>query len=124
MAGEQKLAADLGPPPPPPQAPSVYVPSVPFVPFYNWTGLYIGGNLGGGAQNGSFSNSMGNTIPPSNQTKFLGGGQVGGNYEFPTDVVMGVELMFDWLPNTSNTTERGHSEQYRDRSRPNGLSNA
>jgi outer membrane immunogenic protein len=101
MAGKQALAAHLGPPPPLPQAP--LVPSVPFVPFYNWTGLYIGGNLGGGRQNGSFSDSTGNTITPSNQTKFLGGGQVGGNYEFPTGVVIGAEVMVDWLPNTSNT---------------------
>ena len=36
-------------------------------------------------------------------TKFLGGGQVGVNYEFYGGVVIGAEAMFDWLPNTTNT---------------------
>ena len=36
-------------------------------------------------------------------TKFLGGGQVGVNYEFYSGVVIGAEAMFDWLPNTTNT---------------------
>ena len=44
-AGGQALAADLPPPmAPPPRAPAAYVP-VP-IPYYNWTGFYVGGNLG------------------------------------------------------------------------------
>ena len=45
-AGGQALAADLPPPmAPPPRAPAMYVP---VVPLYNWTGFYIGGNVGAG----------------------------------------------------------------------------
>ena len=44
-AGGQALAADLPPaPPPPPRAPATYIPAP--IPLYNWTGFYLGGNLG------------------------------------------------------------------------------
>ena len=102
-AGGQALAADLPPPAPMPRAPATYVPVV--GPYYNWTGFYIGGNLGGAFTNGSFSDSL---VPPStfstsSATSFVGGGQVGANYEFWGGVVIGAEAMFDWLPNTKNT---------------------
>jgi outer membrane immunogenic protein len=102
-AGGQALAADLPPPmAPPPRAPAVYYPPPP---VYNWTGFYIGGNLGAGWNSGgSVSDTLGSTITGSGQTtKFLGGGQVGVNYEFGGGVVVGAEAMFDWLPNTTNT---------------------
>jgi outer membrane immunogenic protein len=102
-AGSAVLAADLPPPvAPPPRAPAVYVP---VVPPYNWSGFYIGGNLGAGWNSGgSVSDTFGSTFTGSGQTtKFLGGGQVGVNYEFWGGVVVGAEAMFDWLPNTTNT---------------------
>jgi len=102
LAGSAALAADLPPPmAPPPRAPAVYVPTP--VPYYNWTGFYIGGNLGFGSSAGSFSDPTGNTFSSANNFKFLGGGQVGANYEFGNGVLIGVEAMFDWLPNNSNT---------------------
>jgi outer membrane immunogenic protein len=87
---------------PPPRAPAMYVP---VVPLYNWSGFYIGGNLGAGWNSGgSVSDTFGSTFSGSGQTtKFLGGGQVGVNYEFWGGVVVGAEAMFDWLPNTTNT---------------------
>jgi outer membrane immunogenic protein len=74
-------------------------------PPYNWSGLYIGGNLGVGWNGGgSISDTLGSTFTlPSTNTQFLGGGQIGVNYEFWGGVVVGAEAMFDWLPNTSNT---------------------
>jgi outer membrane immunogenic protein len=74
-------------------------------PPYNWSGFYIGGNLGAGWNGGgSVSDTLGSTFSGSGQTtKFLGGGQVGVNYEFWGGVVIGAEAMFDWLPNTTNT---------------------
>ena len=42
-------------------------------------------------------------IHANNNAQFLGGGQVGVNYEFWGGVVVGAEAMFDWLPNNSNT---------------------
>ena len=73
--------------------------------LYNWSGFYVGGNLGAGWNSGgSVSDTFGSTFSGSGQTtKFLGGGQVGVNYEFCGGVVVGAEAMFDWLPNTTNT---------------------
>jgi outer membrane immunogenic protein len=102
LAGGQALAADLPPPPgPAPRAPAVYLPP----PIqYNWTGFYIGGNLGGAWGQGSFSDPFGNNFGASNSIKFIGGGQVGANYEFSNGALVGVEADFDWLPNNGNTT--------------------
>ena len=100
-AGGQALAADLPPPmAPPPRAPAMYVP---VVPLYNWTGFYLGGNLGFGLTGGSFNSPSGHVCFDNHHTSFLGGGQVGVNYEFGGGVVIGAEAMFDWLPNTKNT---------------------
>ena len=101
-AGGQALAADLPPPvAPPPRAPATYIPAAP---YYNWSGFYIGGNLGAGWNStGSASDTLGSRFSNSTNTQFLGGGQVGVNYEFWGGVVVGAEAMFDWLPNTTNT---------------------
>jgi outer membrane immunogenic protein len=95
------MAADLPPPmAPPPRAPAAYIP---VAPAYNWSGFYIGGNLGAGFSKGTFSDSFGSTFNSSNSnTSFLGGGQVGVNYEFYNGIVIGAEAMFDWAPNTNN----------------------
>jgi len=97
------MAADLPPPmAPPPHAPAMYVP---VAPIYNWTGFYIGGNLGAAWNSGgSISDTFGSTFTGSGQTtKFTGGGQVGVNYEFGGGVVIGAEATFNWLGNTTNT---------------------
>jgi outer membrane immunogenic protein len=98
-AGSAALAADLPrPAPPPPQAPAVYK-----APPYNWSGFYIGGNLGAGWNNISITDSLGDSFSTTSSTQFVGGGQVGANYEFWGGAVIGVEADFDWLPNTNNT---------------------
>ena len=98
-AGGQALAADLPPPmAPPPRAPAMYVP---VVPLYNWTGFYLGGNVGAGLTSTAVSTAQrAHRFDNHPNTSFLGGGQVGVNYEFGGGVVIGAEAMFDWLPNT------------------------
>lgn len=102
VAGSAALAADLPPPPPPPRAPAAYIPVAP--PLYNWTGFYLGPNIGWGFGGVSgVSDTLGSTFASTTQNSFLGGGQVGFNWEFGGGVVIGAEAQFDWLPNTSNT---------------------
>ena len=84
---------------PAPAPPPVYVPTS--APVYNWTGFYTGGNLGFGWNHGSFSDPLGNTLTPTTRGQFLGGGQVGLNYQFWGDVLIDAEADFDWLPNTN-----------------------
>jgi len=102
--GGQALAADLppAPPPPPPRAPAAYIPAP--IPLYNWTGFYIGPNVGYGFTSSStLSDSQKSTFTSTTSNAFLGGGQVGVNWEFGGGVVIGAEADFEWLPNTKNT---------------------
>lgn len=78
----------------------------PATPGYNWTGFYLGGSLGGANGTASFKDTR--QPPPTNNqttfssstsTSFLGGAQVGVNYEFQSGLVVGAEAMFDWLSN-------------------------
>jgi outer membrane immunogenic protein len=93
-------AADLPTPVPIPSP--AYLP-----PVYNWTGFYIGGNIGAGWSglsdtNTNFSDTLGSTFSASTNAQFLGGGQVGVNYEFANGIVIGAEAMFDWASNSQN----------------------
>jgi outer membrane immunogenic protein len=78
-------------------------------PVYNWTGFYIGGNIGAGWSgisdtNTNFSDTLGSTFSAQTNVQFLGGGQVGVNYEFANGIVIGAEAMFDWASNSQNAT--------------------
>ena len=93
------LAADL--PVAAPIPPPVYA-----APVYNWTGFYIGGNIGAawsGLSGSNFSDTLGSTFTAPTNVQFMGGGQVGVNYQFWSGVVIGAEVMFDWLASSANT---------------------
>jgi outer membrane immunogenic protein len=94
LAGGQALAADLPPPmAPPPRAPAAYAPAP--VPYFSWTGIYIGLNAGygfGTVKNDSF---LGVPTGNYNTTGFVGGGTIGGNYQFNSFVV-GIEADGDY----------------------------
>jgi outer membrane immunogenic protein len=95
-------AADL--PAAAPIPPPAYLPSV-----YNWTGFYIGGNIGAGWSglsdtNTNFSDTLGSTFSAATNAQFLGGGQVGVNYEFANGIVIGAEAMLDGFANSQNAT--------------------
>ena len=92
-------AADMAPvvakaPPPLPQV------------YYPWTGFYIGGNIGDGFANTDFSGTTSGTLKgvpfqetlnaSRSQHGWLGGGQIGINYEFVPRWVLGVEADIDW----------------------------
>jgi outer membrane immunogenic protein len=93
------MAADMNP------APVYRAPvAVPVIPFFNWTGLYIGGTAGGAWLNGNataggttfcnptllgcganqFSNALAAALPASFNNKpagFIGGGEIGYNWQ-------------------------------------------
>jgi outer membrane immunogenic protein len=88
------LAADLG------ARTYTKAPAYAANPIYNWTGFYIGGNVGGAfGGNNSFAGVAGN----SNNGKFIGGVQGGYNYQFAPNWVFGVEAQYDWTSNSGNT---------------------
>jgi outer membrane immunogenic protein len=79
-------------------------PAPPMAPPFSWAGFYIGGNLGGAWAQGSLTDSLFglNFNSGNNHGVFIGGGQVGFNYEF-SNFVIGVEGDFDWDANNNNT---------------------
>ena len=93
------LAADF---PAPVQPPVYKEPPTP----YNWTGLYVGGNIGAawsGLSNTNFSDTIGSSFTAPTNVQLMGGGQIGVNYQFWGGVVIGAEAMFDWLAVSNNT---------------------
>jgi outer membrane immunogenic protein len=94
-------AADLGPVSTPA---TVYTPPPVFPAAFSWTGFYFGGNLGAGWSNGEVTDSfLGANWSANKNVAFVGGGQVGANYEFGS-FVTGVEGDFDWFANNNNSS--------------------
>jgi len=89
------LAADLAirkaPPPPP------------IIPVYNWTGFYIGGNVGGAWETGTITDNLFDVSFSRTRSGFIGGGQVGYNWQVSPNWVLGVEGMFDGTSIRSDT---------------------
>jgi outer membrane immunogenic protein len=83
-AADLKLKAPPAPPPPPP---------------FNWSGLYIGGNVGGAWAESHWTDSLfGIDWGGSSEGRFIAGGQIGFNYQFPSSpFLLGVEAQFDWV---------------------------
>src|SRR3984957_4504111 len=95
------LAANAADLPPAPRAAVPYMPVA--VPVFSWTGFYIGGNVGGGWSRGNVVDSaFGVNFNNGNSASFLGGGQVGGNYQIGAFVI-GAEAVFDWFANNNNS---------------------
>ena len=77
---------------------AVKAPPVPYVPpQFNWTGFYVGGNVGVGAVTGTIDDSVFNTHSVGGNADFIGGGQIGYNWQFSPYLVFGVEWFFDGI---------------------------
>ena len=104
------MAADLPPPvvTKAPVAPVAYAPEA----IYSWTGFYIGANAGGGFLGSTWSDPLTGANNRFNSgVGFLGGGQIGANYQV-NRLVLGVEGDFDWTglgPNASSTDSIGNA---------------
>jgi outer membrane immunogenic protein len=94
------LAADLSTPPPYKVAP---------IPIYNWTGFYVGANLGGAWTRDAFSqgpaaDAQSGTI---NTAGIVGGGQIGFNWQVIPAIVLGVEADIDGADLNNNVNTSG-----------------
>jgi outer membrane immunogenic protein len=68
----------------------------PPVPFYDWTGVYVGANVGYGSAtiNDTTTSDGASTSSSQQMTGFLGGGQIGANYQYG-HTVFGFEIDAD-----------------------------
>jgi outer membrane immunogenic protein len=78
-------------------------PAPPMPPPFSWTGFYIGGNLGGAWLNINETDTLTgvNFNNNNNNGVFIGGGQVGFNYQI-NNFVWGIEGDFDGASNNNN----------------------
>ncbi len=86
-------AADMAvkAPPPPPVV----------VPLFTWTGFYLGGNLGAAWGQRSVTDLFGNTFTRTSDGRFIGGGQLGYNWQ-TGNFVLGVEGDIDGIASNNN----------------------
>src|SRR5262245_59306152 len=91
-------AAEVGARPPVYAPPPVYV-----APPFTWTGFYVGGNLGGAwSQRNLTDTLLGLNLSNLNDKgAFIGGGQLGFNYQFG-NFVLGVDGDIDGVANTNS----------------------
>jgi outer membrane immunogenic protein len=93
-------AADIVPTAPTSASP-YYTPPPYYKPLpFNWTGFYIGANVGGAFIQGDVTDSRFGLNFNNRNNSFIGGGQVGYNYQIGA-VVFGVEGDFDWIANNN-----------------------
>ena len=90
-------AADM-----PRKAPPKTLAAEPAVPAVTWTGCYVGGNIGGGWALKDWANpssdfDLGGAGPRGTAALggFVGGGQIGCDYQFSGSWVIGIQGMFD-----------------------------
>jgi outer membrane immunogenic protein len=91
----QVSAADLAP------RPYTKAPPMPVSPIYNWTGFYIGGHVGG-AFNDNSNNFGAGVTGGNNDGRFLGGAQIGADYQFATSWVLGAQVQYSWIDENNN----------------------
>jgi outer membrane immunogenic protein len=70
----------------------------PTVPVFSWTGFYVGANIGGAWAKNNWTDTLFLTNFNNNNGVFIGGGQIGGNYQIG-NFVIGGEWDFDWAAN-------------------------
>ncbi|WP_458760951.1 outer membrane protein [Afipia sp. TerB] len=88
-----------------------------YAPVYNWTGFYLGGHIGAafGGDDGFTSNIVGLT-GSSRDAAFLGGGQLGADYQFSSNWVLGIEGQISALTDNERTFTAPTGDFIRDRS--------
>jgi opacity protein-like surface antigen len=72
-----------------------------FTPLYNWTGFYVGANFGAGISRESFTAGIGNGFS-TNPSGVVGGFQLGYNYQFAPNYLIGIEGELELTSDTGN----------------------
>jgi outer membrane immunogenic protein len=85
-------------------------------PVYNWTGFYAGVHIGAafGGDNG-FTTTDPTLVGSNRDAAFLGGGQIGADYQFAPNWLVGIEGQISGLSNSDRTFVSGVNS-FRDRS--------
>jgi outer membrane immunogenic protein len=82
---------------------AVKAPPPPPVPVFSWTGFYVGANIGGAWAHNDWTDTRFLTnFNNNNNGVFIGGGQMGANYQIG-NFVIGAEWDFDWAGNNNRT---------------------
>lgn len=77
-------------------------------PIYNWTGIYVGAHVGaafGGDDGFTTTNPL--LAGSSRDAAFLGGGQIGADYQFAPNWLIGIEGQFSGLSNSDRNFTDG-----------------
>ena len=82
---------------------AVKAPPPPPVPVFSWTGFYVGANIGGAWAHYDWTDTRFLTNFNNNNGIFIGGGQIGANYQIGSFVI-GAEGDFDGAANNNNGT--------------------
>ena len=90
LVSASAMAADMRPA----RAP-VYTKAPMMAPAYNWTGCYVGGNVGGLWAKKDWTSVAGLAESSVNINSWLAGGQIGCNYQV-TAWVFGIQADYDW----------------------------
>ena len=87
-------------------------------PVYNWTGIYIGGHLGASFNSGtSFTPAIAGVpfTESGDDAGFLGGGQIGADYQFAPNWLVGIEGQISGLSNNERTVSNPVAGFFRDK---------
>jgi outer membrane immunogenic protein len=95
--GVPATAADLAV-----KAPIVKAPIIAPVPYFNWTGCYLGAHVGGAWGRKDFGDPTGSTFAPPGETVevkvsgWIGGAQLGCDYQIAANWVVGAEVDYSF----------------------------
>jgi outer membrane immunogenic protein len=72
--------------------------------LYNWSGFYVGANIGGAWESATLTDPFFGVQFSESRSGFIGGGQIGYNWQFAPQFVFGIEGMFDGTDIRSSDT--------------------
>jgi outer membrane immunogenic protein len=93
----------------------VYAPA----PVFNWTGIYVGAHIGaafGGDDGFTADAALGPVTSSNRDASFLGGGQIGADYQFAPNWVVGIEGQISGISNNDRNFTSALGPTVRDRS--------